>query len=73
MPPLATFRQVTLRLILPDKLAGFLLSFTFSFDDFIIAFFVAGLETTLAIYVVPSIRTGVTPEISAIGTMVLAT
>ena len=72
-PPFATFRQVTLPLIFPGILAGFLLSFTFSFDDFIIAFFVAGSETTLPIYVFSSIRRGVTPEINAIGTMVLAT
>jgi spermidine/putrescine transport system permease protein len=71
-PPFATFRQVTLPLIFPGILAGFLLSFTFSFDDFIIAFFVAGSETTLPIYVFSSIRRGVTPEINAIGTMVLA-
>lgn len=71
-PPLATFRQITLPLIAPGILAGFLLSFTFSFDDFIIAFFVAGSETTLPIYVFSSIRRGVTPEINAIGTMVLA-
>jgi spermidine/putrescine transport system permease protein len=71
-PPLATFRQVTLPLIFPGILVGFLLSFTFSFDDFIIAFFVAGSETTLPIYVFSSIRRGVTPEINAIGTMVLA-
>lgn len=70
--PLSTFRQVTLPLIAPAILAGFLLSFTFSFDDFIIAFFVAGSETTLPIYVFSSIRRGVTPEINAIGTMVMA-
>ena len=71
-PPLATFRQVTLPLIAPAILAGFLLAFTFSFDDFIIAFFVAGSETTLPIYIFSSIRRGVTPEINAIGTMVMA-
>jgi spermidine/putrescine transport system permease protein len=70
--PFGTFRQVTLPMIFPAVLAGFLLSFTFSFDDFIIAFFVAGSETTLPIYVFSSIRRGVTPEINAIGTMVLA-
>ena len=70
--PFGTFRQITLPLILPGILAGFLLSFTFSFDDFIIAFFVAGSEITLPIYVFSSIRRGVTPEINAIGTMVLA-
>ena len=70
--PWRTFLQVTLPQILPAILAGFLLSFTFSFDDFIIAFFVAGTETTLPLYVFSSIRRGVTPEINAIGTMVLA-
>jgi spermidine/putrescine transport system permease protein len=70
--PWGTFLQVTLPQIFPGILAGFLLAFTFSFDDFIIAFFVAGSQTTLPVYVFSSIRRGVTPEINAIGTMVLA-
>ncbi|ANT61591.1 ABC transporter permease [Salipiger sp. CCB-MM3] len=70
--PMGTFWQVTFPQILPAILAGFLLAFTFSFDDFIIAFFVAGAKTTLPIYVFSSIRRGVTPEINAIGTMVMA-
>ena len=70
-PPLRAFWQITLPQIAPAVLAGFLLAFTFSFDDFIIAFFTAGAETTLPIYVFSSIRRGVTPEINAIGTMVL--
>lgn len=69
--PLGTFVQVTLPQIAPAILAGFLLAFTFSFDDFIMAFFVAGSETTLPIYIFSSIRRGVTPEINAIGTMVM--
>ncbi len=69
--PWGTFRQVTLPLLLPAVLAGFLLSFTFSFDDFIIAFFVAGSNTTLPIYVFSSIRRGITPEVNAIGSSVL--
>jgi len=69
--PWGTFRQVTLPMILPAVIAGFLLSLTFSFDDFIIAFFVAGSQTTLPIYVFNSIRRGVTPETNAIGTIVL--
>lgn len=69
--PMGTFRQVTLPLIAPAVLAGFLLSFTFSFDDFIIAFFVAGSETTLPIYIFSSIRRGITPEVNAIGTLVM--
>jgi spermidine/putrescine transport system permease protein len=70
--PWRTFRQITLPQIYPAVLAGFLLSFTFSFDDFIVSFFVAGANTTLPIYVFSSIRRGITPEVNAIGTMVLA-
>ena len=69
--PWRTFVQITLPQLLPAILAGFLLSFTFSFDDFIISFFVAGSNTTLPIYVFASIRRGITPEVNAIGTMVL--
>ena len=69
--PWGTFRQVTLPLILPAIIAGFLLSFTFSFDDYVVASFVNGSETTLPIYVFASIRRGVTPEINAIVTSVL--
>ncbi len=69
--PWQTFRQITLPQIFPAILAGFLLSFTFSFDDFIISFFVAGTNSTLPIYVFSSIRRGITPEVNAIGTMVL--
>jgi spermidine/putrescine transport system permease protein len=69
--PLTTFREIVLPQIMPSVLAGFLLAFTFSFDDFIIAFFVAGANTTLPIYIFASIRRGVTPEINAIATMVL--
>lgn len=70
--PWGTFRQITLPQLMPAIVASFLLAFTFSFDDFVIAFFVAGANTTLPIYVFSSIRRGVTPEINAIGTMVLA-
>jgi spermidine/putrescine transport system permease protein len=69
--PLTTFHQIVLPQIRPSILAGFLLAFTFSFDDFIIAFFVAGSNTTLPIYIFASIRRGVTPEINAVATMVL--
>lgn len=69
--PFATFRQVVLPLLAPAILASFLLSFTFSFEDFIIAFFVAGPDSTLPIYIFSSIRRGITPEVNAIGTVVL--
>ncbi len=58
-------------LLLPAILASFLLSFTFSFEDFIIAFFVSGPDSTLPIYIFSSIRRGITPEVNAIGTVVL--
>ena len=70
--PWRTFVQITLPQLFPAILAGFLLSFTFSFDDFIISFFVAGPNTTLPIYVFSSIRRGITPEVNVIGSMVLA-
>jgi spermidine/putrescine transport system permease protein len=69
--PWGTFRQVTLPLIAPGIIAGFLLSFTFSFDDYVVASFVNGREVTLPLYVFASIRRGVTPEINAIATSVL--
>ena len=70
--PWRTFHQITLPQIFPAVLAGFLLSFTFSFDDFIISFFVAGANTTLPVYVFSSIRRGITPEVNVIGAVVLA-
>ena len=69
--PLATFRQVTLPQLAPGIIAGFLLGFTFSFDDYVVASFVNGSRNTLPIYVFSSIRRGVTPEINAIGTTVM--
>ena len=58
---------------MPSILAGFLLAFTFSFDDFIMTFFVAGSNVTLPIYVFSSIHRGITPEINAVGTVMLLT
>jgi spermidine/putrescine transport system permease protein len=69
--PAGTFRQVLLPLLLPSIIAGGLLAFTFSLDDYIITSFVAGPYSTLPIYVFASIRRGVTPEINAIGTVIL--
>jgi spermidine/putrescine transport system permease protein len=70
-PPFRTFIQITLPQIAPAIFAAFLLSFTFSFDDFIISFFVAGPNTTLPVYIFSSIRRGITPEVNVIGTVVL--
>jgi spermidine/putrescine transport system permease protein len=70
--PWRTFVQVTLPQLLPAIVAGALLAFTFSFDDFIIAFFTAGRDQTVPIYLFASIRRGVSPEVNAIATVLLA-
>ncbi len=70
--PLRTFFQVTLPQLRPAIVAGALLAFTFSFDDYVIASFVAGPgQATLPMYVFSSIRRGITPEINAIAAIVL--
>jgi spermidine/putrescine transport system permease protein len=71
--PVSTFRQVTLPRLAPAVLAGGLLAFTFSFDDFITSFFVAGAgTTTLPIAIFSSLRFGVSPAINAMAAMILA-
>lgn len=69
--PWRTFLQVTLPQLLPAIVAGGLLAFTFSFDDFIIAFFTSGQDQTVPIYLFASIRRGVSPEVNAIATVLL--
>jgi ABC-type spermidine/putrescine transport system permease subunit II len=70
--PLSTFRQVTLPRLAPAILAGGLLAFTFSFDDFITSFFVAGAgTTTLPLRIFSSLRFGVSPAINATAAMIL--
>ena len=69
--PWRTFRQVTFPQLLPAIVAGALLAFTFSFDDFIIAFFTSGQDQTVPIYLFASIRRGVSPEVNAIATVLL--
>jgi len=67
-----TFRRVTLPLIMPGILAGALLAFTLSIDDFVITFFVSGPgSTTLPVRVFSMIRIGVTPEVNAISSAML--
>lgn len=69
--PSRTFWQVTIPQLLPSIVAGFLLAFTFSFDDFIVAFFTAGQDQTLPIFLFASIRRGVTPVVNAIASVLL--
>jgi len=72
-PPLATFLRVTLPLIWPAVAAGFLLAFTLSLDDLVIASFTTGPgATTLPIRIYSEVRLGVKPEINAICTILIA-
>jgi spermidine/putrescine transport system permease protein len=70
--PWRTFRQITFPQLLPAIVAGFLLSFTFSFDDFVITNFVNGPgSSTLPLFIFGEVRRGVTPETNAVATMML--
>lgn len=70
--PWQTLRHVTLPLLAPAILAGVLLSFTLSLDDFILSFFTAGPgATTLPLRIYGMVKTGLTPEINALSTMIL--
>ena len=71
--PWETFRLVTLPQILPGVVSGALLCFTLSFDDFVITFFTAGVGAgTLPLTIHSMLKFGVTPEINAISTLMLA-
>ncbi len=67
------FRSVTLPIIMPAVIAGWLLAFTLSLDDLVIASFTAGpSSTTLPIKIYSSVRLGVSPEINALSTIMIA-
>jgi putrescine transport system permease protein len=73
-PPLRSFLLVTLPLIWPAIAAGFLLAFTLSLDDLVIASFTTGPgATTLPIRIYSEVRLGVKPEINAICTLMIVT
>ena len=68
--PWRTFRRVTLPLLMPGIIAGALLAFTLSLDDFVITFFMSGPgSTTLPVLIFSKIRFGISPEINAISTL----
>ncbi len=70
--PLKVFFIITLPMILPALISGWLLAFTLSLDDLVIASFVAGPgSTTLPMLVFASVRMGVNPEINALATLIL--
>jgi spermidine/putrescine transport system permease protein len=67
------FRYVTVPLILPAVIAGAMLAFALSFDDLVVTSFNAGVgSTTLPIFIYSSIKFGVTPQINAISTIIVA-
>lgn len=68
-----TFRHVTLPLLAPGIVAGAMLAFIISVDDFIITLMVSGAgATTLPLYIYGMIRQGITPEVNVISTVMLA-
>jgi len=70
---LTTWRKITLPLLLPAVIASAALIFPWSFDDFVITYFVAGIgNTTLPIYVFSQLRYGASPVINTIGTIFIA-
>ncbi|MGH1579122.1 ABC transporter permease [Planktotalea sp.] len=71
--PWQAFRLVTLPIIAPAVISGWLLAFTLSLDDLVIASFTAGPSaTTLPIKIFSAVRLGVSPEINALSTIMIA-
>jgi len=71
--PWQSFRNITLPLLLPAIIAGALMSFTLSIDDFVITFFTAGVGvTTLPLKIYSMIKVAVTPEVNAVSTALMA-
>ncbi len=70
--PVQTLRRVTIPLLYPAILAGGLLAFTFSFDDFVLTFFVSGAtSTTLPLKIFSMLRFGISPVVNAVATVML--
>ncbi len=71
--PWQTFRHVTLPNIRSAIIGSSLISFTLSFDEIPVTFFLTGRDNTLPMYIWSVIRRGITPEINAIGTIIVVT
>ena len=70
---MAVFFDVTVPMLLPALVSGWLLSFTLSLDDLVISSFVSGPgATTLPMLIFAKVRLGVTPDINAITTIIIA-
>jgi spermidine/putrescine transport system permease protein len=70
--PWTAFRTVTLPLLMPGIIAGALLAFAMSIDDFIITQFVAGPRLTFPLYVYGAVKTGIPPQVFVMGTLIFA-
>ena len=71
--PFEAFRMVTLPIIAPAVISGWLLAFTLSLDDLVIASFTSGPSaTTLPIKIFSAVRLGVSPEINALSTLMIS-
>ena len=71
--PVVVFWDITVPMLLPALVAGWLLSFTLSLDDLVISSFVSGPgATTLPMFIFAKVRLGVTPDINAITTIIIA-
>ncbi|MFC4438979.1 MULTISPECIES: ABC transporter permease [Natrialbaceae] len=68
---LETFRYVTFPLIKPGIIAGALLAFAMSFDDFVVTFFVIGRENTLPIFFFAMVRQGISPGVNVIASLII--
>jgi putrescine transport system permease protein len=70
--PVTVFRRITLPLIMPAIISGWLLSFTLSWDDVVISQFVAGpSSTTLPMVIFSKVRLGVSPDVNALATVMV--
>ncbi|MGL5604931.1 MAG: ABC transporter permease subunit, partial [Plesiomonas sp.] len=71
-PPLKVFFIITVPLIIPALVSGWLLAFTLSLDTLVISSFVSGpSSTTLPMMVFSSVRMGVSPKINALATLII--
>lgn len=70
--PITAFFKVTLPLIAPGILAGFLLAFVLSLDDFVITNFVAGQTPTFPLWVYGAQRIGIPPQVNVMGTLLFS-
>jgi len=71
--PLRVVFDITLPLIAPAMVAGWLLAFTLSLDDLVIASFVSGPgSSTLPMYIFSKVKLGVSPDINALATLIIA-